>query len=120
MGEASREALRQMSVHMKSRLHLILATSLLLNAAPVFTAKTNAANRPSGMDAGTTAKYKAASPLNHTVKITRTGSTLKLDYELIGADGKKYNLWDINDRSIPTFSVYKNNVKVGDGTFEFG
>ena len=72
------------------------------------------------MNPNTTAKYKAAAPLNHTVKIIRTGSILKLDYELIGTDGKKYSLWDIHDRSRPAFTVYKNNVKIGGGTFEFG
>ncbi len=93
---------------------------ILLHSALIFTPKSYGANRRSGMDADMTAKYKAAAPLNHTVKITRTGSVLKLDYELIGADGKKYNLWDIHDKSKPTFSVYKDNVKVGGGTFEFG
>ncbi|MBL7185591.1 MAG: hypothetical protein ISS70_04645 [Phycisphaerae bacterium] len=120
MGEAHRHASRQMSVHMKSKLHLILTVPLLLHSLLILTPKTHGANRQSGMDADTTAKYKAASPLNHTVKITRIGSVLKLDYELIGTDGKKYNLWDIRDGSKPTFSVYKDNVKVGGGTFEFG
>ena len=109
-----------MLVSVKSKLHLILTISLLLHSAVIFTPKTHGANRQPGMDADTTAKYKAASPLNHTVKIIRTGSVLKLDYELIGTDGKKYNLWVIHDQSKPTFSVYKNNVKVGGGTFEFG
>ena len=108
-----------MSVAMKSKLHLILTVPLLLHSALIFTAKTHGADLQTGMDADTTAKYKAASPLSHTVKIMRTGSVLKLDYELIGADGKKYNLWDIHDRSKPTFSVYRDNVKVGGGTFEF-
>lgn len=105
---------------MKSKLHLILTAMILLHSALFFTPKSHGARRSSTMDPNTTAKYKAAAPLNHTVKITRTGSTLKLDYELIGADGKKYSLWDIHDRSRPTFSVYKNNRKVGGGTFEFG
>lgn len=72
------------------------------------------------MDAELRAKYKAAAPLNHTVKITRAGSVLKLDYELVGTDGKAYSLWKIRDRSKPAFSVYRDNVKVGGGTFEFG
>lgn len=63
---------------------------------------------------------KAAAPLNHTVKISRTGRVLKLDYELVGTDGKKYRLWDISDRAKPTFAVYQDGVKVGGGTFEFG
>ncbi len=105
---------------MKSKLHLILTVPIFLYSALIFTPKAHGANRRSGMDADTTARYKAASPLNHTVKIVRTGSVLKLDYKLIGTDGKKYDLWDIDDRSKPTFSVYKDNVKVGGGTFEFG
>lgn len=105
---------------MKSKLHLILAVPIILHSALIFTPKTHGATRRSGMDADTTAKYKAASPLNHTVKIIRTGSVLKLEYKLIGTDGNKYHLWDIHDRSKPTFSVYKDNVKVGGGTFEFG
>lgn len=109
-----------MDKEVKSRLHLILTVPILLHAVLIFTPKTHGAKRLSDMDPNTTAKYKAAAPLNHTVKITRIGSTLKLDYELIGTDGKKYSLWDIHDRSRPTFSVYKNNVKIGGGTFEFG
>jgi len=45
---------------------------------------------------------------------------LKLDYELVGTDGKIYSLWEIRDQSKPNFSIYQDNVKVGDGTFEFG
>ena len=63
---------------------------------------------------------KAAAPLNHTVKVTRTGRVLKLDYELLGTDGKKYSLWDINDRSKPSFAIYQEGVKIAGGTFEFG
>ncbi len=63
---------------------------------------------------------KAAAPLNHLVKVTRTGRVLKLDYQLIGSDGKKYNLWDIRDRNKPAFAIYQDGVKVGGGTFEFG
>ncbi len=112
--------LKGMSVNIKSKLHLILTVPLLLHCALIFIPKTHGANRRASMDADTTVKYKAASSLNHTVKIIRTGSVLKLDYELIGTDGKKYDLWKIRDRSKPTFSVYKDNVKVGGGTFEFG
>lgn len=101
---------------MKSKLHIILTVPILL----LFALLTPKAFAQSNMDADTTAQYKAAAPLNHTVKITRTGGILKLDYELIGTDGKKYDLWKIRDRSKPTFEVYQNNDKVGGGTFEFG
>ncbi len=98
----------------------MLTVPILLFSVPIYTQKTHGANRQSGMDAEMRAKYKAVAPLNHTVKITRTGSTLKLDYELIGSDGKIYSLWEIREQSRPTFSIYQDNAKVGDGTFEFG
>lgn len=98
----------------------MLTVPILLSSALIFPQKTHGANRQSGMDAETRAKYKAAAPLNHTVKIIRTGSVLKLEYELVGTDGKKYDLWDIRDQNKPTFSIYQDNVKIGDDTFEFG
>ena len=105
---------------MKLKLPLLLAVPILLFSALIFTQKTHGANRQSGMDAENRAKYKEAAPLNNTVKITRTGSVLKLDYELVGIDGKIYSLWEIRDQSKPNFSIYQDNVKIGDGTFEFG
>ncbi len=101
---------------MKSKLPLILTVPILL----FFALLTEKAFTQSNMDADTTAKYKAAAPLNHTVKITRTGGVLKLDYELVGTDGKTYDLWKIRDQSKPTFAIYQGNVKAGGGTFEFG
>ena len=74
----------------------------------------------SGVNPEKANELKAAAPLNHSVNITRTGRVLKLDYELISSNGKKYGLWDISDRSKPTFSIYHNDVKVAGGTFEFG
>ncbi len=66
------------------------------------------------------ARLQAARPLNHQVKVTRMGRVLKLDYQLIGSDGKQYSLWDINDRSRPTFAVIHNGTQIGGGEFEFG
>lgn len=74
----------------------------------------------SGVNPEKANELKAAAPLNHSVKVSRTGRVLKLDYKLIGSDGKTYSLWDISDRSKPTFSIYHNDMKVGGGTFEFG
>ena len=119
MGETRKDALRLNFDH-KLKLPLMLTVPILLFSALIFTQKTHGANRQSGMDAEMRAKYKAAAPLNHTVKIIRTGSVLKLDYELVGTDGKIYDLWEIRDQSKPTFSIYQDNVKVDDGTFEFG
>ncbi len=66
------------------------------------------------------AKYRAAAPLNHTVRIERMGSYLKLDYELIGTDGKKQDLWGISEHPELTFSVYRGDARVGIGKFEYG
>ena len=74
----------------------------------------------SGVNPEKVEELKAAAPLNHSVIVTRTGRVLKLDYKLIGSGGGEYNLWDIRDRSKPTFSIYHDGVKVGGGTFEFG
>ncbi|MBN2132725.1 MAG: hypothetical protein JW741_24710 [Sedimentisphaerales bacterium] len=119
MGETREDAPR-LVWDRQVKLPLGAAVPVLLFSALICTQKAQGANRPSGMDAATRAKYNAAAPLNHTVKITRAGSVLKLDYELVGTDGKTYSLWKIRDRSKPTFSVYRDNVKVGAGTFEFG
>lgn len=119
MGETRKDALR-LSFDRTVKLPFLLTVSILLFSALICTQKTHGANRQSGMDAQMRAKYKAAAPLDHTVKIIRTSSVLKLDYELVGTDGKMYGLWDIRDQSKPTFSIYQDNVKVGDGTFEFG
>ena len=101
---------------MKPKLPLILTVPILLFIALL----TEKAFALSNMDAETKAKYKAAAPLNHTVKIIRTGGVLKLDYELVGTDGKTYDLWKIRDQSKPTFAIFQNDVNVGGGTFEFG
>jgi hypothetical protein len=105
---------------MKLKQLLILTVPILLFSALIFTQKTHGANRKNSMDAQMSAKYDQAAPLNHTVKIIRSGSVLKLDYELLGSDEKKYSLWEINDKSKPTFSIYQDNVKITDGKFEFG
>jgi hypothetical protein len=82
--------------------------------------QSSTAPAPSAAEAEKTAKYRAAAPLNHTVQIERMGSYLKLDYELIGADGKKYDLWGISEHPELTFSVYQGDARVGIGKFEYG
>jgi hypothetical protein len=66
------------------------------------------------------AEYRAAAPLNHTARIERMGSYLKFDYELIGSDGKKHDLWGISEHPELTFSVYQGDARVGIGKFEYG
>ena len=103
-------------ISMKLRLPLFITFLFLLQVA----LQATKAFARSIMDEEKAAEYKASAPLNHTVRIERTGNYLKLDYELIGTDGKKYDLWEINDQSRPAFAIYQDNVKVGGGTFEFG
>jgi hypothetical protein len=105
---------------MKLRLPLII-TVLVLPHIALYTPKTLARSRSRyRMDKEKAAEYQAAAPLNHIVRIERSGSYLMINYELIGKDGKKYNLWQINDKSRPAFAIYKGDDKVGGGTFEFG
>lgn len=87
---------------------------------PLFLSQMGQARAGGGADPNRIAAMKAAVPLNHTVTVSRTGRVLKLDYKLVGSDGKTYNLWDIRDRNKPEFFIYENGVKVGGGTFEYG
>jgi hypothetical protein len=119
MGETREDALT-FNLNHKLNTPFELMVPFLLCSALIFIPNALGANRQSGMDAEMRAKYKAAAPLNHTARITRTGSVLRLDYELVGTDGKKYDLWKIHDQSKPTFSIYQDNVKIDGGAFEFG
>jgi len=88
---------------------------------PVYeTPKPPKASTPPSMDEEKATEYRAVAPLNHTVRIERMGSYLKLDYELINADGKKYDLWGISEHPELTFSVYHGDAKIGVGKFEYG
>jgi len=62
-------------------------------------------------------------PLNHQVKIRRTGRVLKFDYELVGAGGEKYDARAIagyvGDNK-PSVAIYKGDMQVGSGSFEYG
>ena len=106
------------SISMKSRLPLDITIFVLLQVTlqnpKVF------ARASFRMDKEKAAEYNAAAPLNHTVRIKRTGSYLKIDYELIGTDEKKYDLWQINEKSRPAFAIYKGDIRIGGDTFEFG
>jgi len=75
---------------------------------------------PSAADVEKTEKYRAAAPLNHTLRIERIGRYLKFNYELIGSDGKKYSLWDIGGRPKLAFTVHQGDTQIDSGQFEFG
>ena len=63
------------------------------------------------------AVFKVGAPLKQVVKIERQGPILSLNYDLIGVGGETY----ASTRSMrPRFTVFKNEIKVGSGEFEFG
>jgi hypothetical protein len=62
-------------------------------------------------------------PLNHQVKIQRTGRTLKLDYKLVGMGGETYDARAIggyDNSKKPSVAVYKGDLQMAAGNFEFG
>ncbi len=66
------------------------------------------------------ATLKAGGPLKNIVEINRSGTTLKLDYELIGIDNKSYTrLSDSRDKP-PIFTIYKGNKEIVSDKFEYG
>ena len=66
------------------------------------------------------AELKIGSPLNNTVKVRRKGSTLELDYQLIGSGGEIYRQQVSNSKNPPTFTIYKGNRKITSGSFRYG
>jgi hypothetical protein len=66
------------------------------------------------------ATIKAGGPLKNTVEITRTGTTLKLDYKLIGVDNKSYTSFNGRRDKPPTFTIYKGNREIASDKFEYG
>ena len=62
-------------------------------------------------------------PLNSQVNIQRMGKVLKFDYELVGAGGEKYDARQItnyDDSKKPSVAIYKGDMQVGSGNFEYG
>jgi len=101
----------------KGRIWLIAASFLLLlcmNGTPLWAAAENATENEG---------FQAAAPFKHTLKITRSGRILKMDYQVIGTDGKTYNIAELNNYNYdnkPSVEIYKGNLLVGSGSFEYG
>lgn len=57
-------------------------------------------------------------PRTPSVKVSRQGRFLKLDYELLDHDGQKCAINPTNDP--PQFVVFKNGQQIGSGSFEYG
>jgi hypothetical protein len=69
---------------------------------------------------GKISDLKIGGPLNHSVKISRTGNICKLDYELLDAGGISYESISGRQDVAPTMAVYKGDKKIGGGSFVFG
>lgn len=62
-------------------------------------------------------------PLNSQVRVQRMGKVLKFDYELIGAGGEKYDAQQVtryDNSKKPSVAIYKGNMLLATGEFEFG
>jgi hypothetical protein len=66
--------------------------------------------KPRRLDVGT--------PLTPSVTVKRSGRVLKLDYQLLDADGRQYR--DNQRSNPPQFTVYQGDHLVGSGSFEYG
>jgi hypothetical protein len=69
---------------------------------------------------GKISELNIGGPLNHSVKISRTGKLCKLDYELIDTGGISYESVSGRRDNAPKFAVYKGDKRVGSGSFEYG
>jgi hypothetical protein len=68
-------------------------------------------------------RFNIGAPLNSSVTVKRAGRLLKLDYQLLDAEGRTYrrNNPTENDRAHPPqFVVYQGDRQIGSGTFEYG
>ncbi len=63
---------------------------------------------------------KLGPPLNHTVEISRRGSELLLDYQIVGLSGEKYVHLGRSSASRPEFAIYLGQDKITSGSFRYG
>jgi hypothetical protein len=64
------------------------------------------------------ATLKIGAPLKPTVKVSRQGRLLLMNYELLGVGGEQYT--DGNRSDPPTFTVYRGEKEIFSDKFEFG
>jgi hypothetical protein len=72
------------------------------------------------VDARTPAVLDVGGPLTNSVIASRHGQDLRLDYRLVGAGGKTYQLANQDRSKPPEFAIYKGDKKIASGRFEFG
>ncbi len=67
---------------------------------------------------------KLGAPLTPSLKVERQSSVLKLDYQLLDAEGHNYvgrqYVGGQGNNPPPEFTVYLNDEAIGSGTFQYG
>ncbi len=64
------------------------------------------------------ATLKIGGPLKQTVKVSRQGRLLVMNYELLGVGGEQYTGGSSGEP--PTFTVYRGDKEIASDKFEFG
>jgi hypothetical protein len=67
---------------------------------------------------GKPCRFDVGTPLRPSVSMQRAGRLLKLDYQLLDADGRTYRGGDA--KNPPRFAVYQGENKIASGAFEYG
>jgi hypothetical protein len=62
----------------------------------------------------------AGGPLTNSVRASRHGQDLRLDYQLVGVGGETYQVANQDRAHAPEFAIFKDNKKIASGKFEFG
>jgi hypothetical protein len=69
---------------------------------------------------GDAVELRVGGPLTNQVSVTVRGTTLRLDYQLVGAGGRVYRLGEEDRGRPPGFAIYRGARKVASGSFEYG
>jgi hypothetical protein len=70
--------------------------------------------------AGTPATLTIGAPLTNSVKLSRNGGNLLMQYELAGAGGALYRLSGQDDAKRPAWTVFQGDKCLASGKFQFG
>jgi hypothetical protein len=68
-------------------------------------------------------QFKAGAPLNHTVDVVRSGNMLTFNYKLVGIGGEEYDPRQVtgyDGSKKPKVEIYKGDMLLASGDFEFG
>jgi len=63
---------------------------------------------------------KLGTPLAHTVEMSRHGTELMLDYQLVGVGGERYVNFGKDFDNRPAFTIYRGKKQIASGSFEYG